>query len=148
MRGTIRAVVPQVYEHTHNIPTSLLSSTISPTQTHILPTRSTTPHPSAITSHRIFSRTIGQGRSHLAGTLDAALTYLVAQVVVTWPVSSVLLFFLTTRFISYWRLGVPSRDRRTLDGYFIPFRETWTFNLFSFLLSLFCSSLGSFFHHT
>ena len=67
--------------HTHNH-TNLLSSTTSPTQTHMLPTRSTTPHPSAITSHRIFIRTAGQRRTLLEGTLDAVLICLVAQVVV------------------------------------------------------------------
>ena len=85
--------------------------------------RSTTPQPSAITSHRIFIRITAQGSSPLAGTLDAALNCLVALVVVTWPASSILLFFLTTRFISYqlsWTSKSPvfRSYNRTLDCYF------------------------------
>ena len=97
-RGAIRAVVPQVYEHTTSlhicypllIPQLRLTS-YPQGRPHL--------HLSAITPHRKFIRTTGQGRSSLASTLNAALICLVAQVVVTWLVAHILLFFLTTKLI-------------------------------------------------
>ena len=88
-----------MYEHTHHIQTRSTTSISTSTQDHILPTRSTTPHPSAITPHRIFICNYRHGRSPLKSTHDAALICLVAQVVVSWPVPTILLFFLVTRFL-------------------------------------------------
>ena len=114
MRGTIGAVVLRVHEHTHNILTNLLSSTTSPTQAHMLPTRSTTPHPSAITSHRIFIRTAGQRRSLLEGTFDAALICLVAQVVVHFK----------RAFMEFQVFGIPQ----------LPQKIRWLFQTFQIFI--------------
>ena len=119
----------RVCANTHNFHTKEVSSSAPPTQTHILPT---TPHPNAITPQRIFIRTTGEKRSPLARTTDAALICLVAQVVVTWLVPFILLFFLTTSFVSY-RLSWSTKSlvfrSTTLDGYFRIFSALATTKL-------------------
>ena len=62
-------------------------------QDHFVPTRFTSPHPSALTSHRTFIRTTGHRRSLLESTLDAALSCFCHTSLVAWPVLSVHLFF-------------------------------------------------------
>ena len=148
MRGTIGAVVLRVHEHTHNIHTNLLSSTIPNSDSHVThKVHHTTPRCNH-TTQDIHSHC----RSLLEGTLDAALICLVAQVVVTWHVPSILLFFLTTRFISNG-LSLSSKSlvfrsyHRNLNGHLRPFRSSsapvhvclpanFDIQLYLFLLSL------------
>ena len=159
MRGTIRAVVPRVYDHTRHPHKSAILYSIPNSDSHLTPQGP--PHHTQVQSHHT-GRTTGQGRSPLASTLDAALICLVVQVVVTWPVPSILLL-LTMKFISY-RLSWSSKSPvfpqlpQDIGGFFRPFRSSpapahaclsanLDIQLYLFLLSFF-SWLGCFLHRT
>ena len=77
----------------HNLNTTFYFLRLSQIQDHIVPTRFTSPRPSAPTSHRTFIRTTGQGRSPLEEILDPALSCSCHTSLAPWPVPSVHLFF-------------------------------------------------------
>ena len=93
MSGIFLPVDVMKKQTSHNLNTTFCFLRLSQIQDHFVPTRFTSPRPSAPTSNRTFIRTTGQGRSLLESTLDAALSCSCHTGLAPQPVPSVHLFF-------------------------------------------------------